>query len=123
MSDVNQQSMMIVSQIHMGEPTFSLIATTESCPYVECIYVPQVKQLAVISKTQKDTFHFFSKLDAKGDVIPAPKRLNGKTHEEERLPIRTFYEYTLTDETEIYDFISLFAINGAGFQIEKYTKK
>lgn len=119
----NQQSMMIVSQEHMGEKTFSLIPTTINCPYTECIYIPQTKQLAVISRIQKDTFHFFPKLDDNGDLIPVKRaRANGHAHKEERKPIKTFYEYYLTDEKEILDFIKTFAFNyTTAFKISNYT--
>jgi hypothetical protein len=118
------KNMLIVTQSHMGEPTFSLIAATEDCPFVECIYTPQNKQLAIISKIQKDTFHFFSKIDDNGDVMPAKKvRLNGKTYKEERKQIKTFYEYYLTEEKEILDFVNLYATNPDGFKIANYTSK
>jgi hypothetical protein len=118
------RNMLIVTQSHAGEPTFSLIAATESCPFVECIYTPQNKQLAIITKIQKDTFHFFSKIDDNGDVMLAKKvRLNGKTHKEERKQIKTFYEYYLTEEKEILDFVNLYATNPDGFKIGNYTNK
>jgi len=125
MSEVNQQkSMLIVNQIHMGEPTFSLIAASTDCPYVECIYVPQTKQLAVITKTQKDTFHFFPKLDDNGDVMRAKvQRGNGKEIKEERRGIKTFYEYYLHDEKDILDFVKRFALNATGFKIANFTEK
>lgn len=117
------QSMMIISQDHMGAPTFSLIAVTESCPFVECIYVPESKQLAVITKIQKDTFHFFPKLDDNGDLVPAKKRaIAGKVFKEERKPIKTFYEYYIKEEKEILDFIKKFAMNSESFNIKDYTK-
>ena len=118
------KNMLIVTQSHMGEPTFSLIAATESCPFVECIYTPINKQLAIITKIQKDTFHFFSKVDDNGDVAFAKKtRVNGKTHKEERKQLKTFYEYYLTEEAEIIDFVNAYAINNDGFKIANYTKK
>jgi hypothetical protein len=50
-------------------------------------------------------------------------RLNGKTHKEERKQIKTFYEYYLTEEKEIIDFVNLYATNPDGFKIANYTKK
>lgn len=118
------KSMMIISQEHLGEPTFGLIAIDESCPYVECVYVPNSKQLAVITKIQKDTFHFFPKVDDNGDLIPAKKRTAvGKIYKEERKPIKTFYEYYINNEKEIDEFINRFAVNSDTFKIKDYTKK
>ena len=86
---------MLVVQEHRGMPTFSMIRTTETCPFVECIYVPDLKQLAIISTIQKDTFHLFPRLDDNGDVVNAKARkVAGKNYREERKQIKTFYGYT-----------------------------
>ncbi len=112
----NQKSMMLVVQEHRGMPTFSLIRIDENCPYVECIYVPDQKQLAIISTVQKDTFHMFPKLDDNGDVLATKvKRQQNKNYKEERKAIRTFYEYTLVNENDITSFIEMFAINADSF--------
>ena len=107
---------MLVVQEHRGMPTFSLIRIEETCPYVECIYVPDQKQLAIISTVQKDTFHMFPKLDDNGDVLTAKvRRAQNKNYKEERKAIRTFYEYTLVNEDDIVSFIEMFAINAESF--------
>ena len=107
---------MLVVQEHRGMPTFSLIRIEETCPYVECIYVPDQKQLAIISTVQKDTFHMFPKLDDNGDVLTAKvRRAQNKNYKEERKAIRTFYEYTLVNEDDIVSFIEMFAVNAESF--------
>ena len=54
-----ENTMMVINMPYMGkEPSFSLIPISENAPFVECIFMPQEKQLAVISKVVKDTFHF-----------------------------------------------------------------
>lgn len=114
--NTNQKSMMLVIQEHRGMPTFSLIRTTESCPFVECIFVPDTKQLAIISTIQKDTFHLFPRLDDNGDVINVKtKRVTNKNYKEERKAIRTFYEYTLVNSDDIVAFIDMFAVNAKTF--------
>ena len=114
--NTNQKSMMLVIQEHRGMPTFSLIRTTESCPFVECIFVPDTKQLAIISTIQKDTFHLFPRLDDNGDVINVKtKRVTNKNYKEERKAIRTFYEYTLVNSDDIVAFIDMFAVNAETF--------
>jgi hypothetical protein len=122
MSVVNQQkNMLLISQAHMGEPTFGMISVSETCPYVECVYTPQSKQLAVITKTQKDTFHFFSRLDDNGDPIPAKRRVATRSQfKEERKQIKTFYEYYISEESEIIDFIKMFAVNADSFDFKKF---
>jgi hypothetical protein len=114
--NTNQKSMMLVVQDHRGMPTFSMIRTTETCPFVECIYVPDQKQLAIISTIQKDTFHLFPKLDDNGDTtIAKGRKVAGKTYKEERKAIKTFYEYTLVNEDDIIAFVEKFATNADAF--------
>jgi len=117
MSELNQpKNMMLVVQEHRGMPTFSLIAINENCPYVECIYVPDMKQLAIISKTTKDTFHFLPKIDDNGDTVMAKARkVQGRMYKEERKQIKTYYEYTLVNEDDIKAFIEMFAVNSSTF--------
>lgn len=114
--NTNQKSMMLVVQDHRGMPTFSMIRTTETCPFVECIYVPDQKQLAIISTIQKDTFHLFPKLDDNGDTAMAKgRKVVGKNYKEERKAIKTFYEYTLVNEDDIIAFVEKFADNAGTF--------
>jgi hypothetical protein len=114
--NTNQKSMMLVVQEHRGMPTFSMIRTTEACPFVECIFVPDQKHLAIISTIQKDTFHLFPKLDDNGDVVMAKARkVAGKNYKEERKQIKTFYEYNLVNENDIVAFIEMFAVNADTF--------
>jgi hypothetical protein len=112
----NQKNMLLTIQEHGGMPTFSLIRIDESCPFVECIFVPDVKHLAIISTIQKDTFHLFPRLDDNGDVLSAKvRRTTNKNYKEERKAIKTFYEYTLVNEDDIISFIERFAINADTF--------
>jgi co-chaperonin GroES (HSP10) len=114
--NTNQKSMMLVVQDHRGMPTFSMIRTNETCPFVECIYVPDQKQLAIISTVQKDTFHLFPKLDDNGDTAVAKgRKVVGKNYKEERKAIKTFYEYTLVNEDDIIAFVEKFADNADTF--------
>lgn len=107
---------MLVVQDHRGMPTFSMIRTNETCPFVECIYVPDQKQLAIISTVQKDTFHLFPKLDDNGDTaIAKSRKVVGKNYKEERKAIKTFYEYTLVNEDDIIAFVEKFADNADTF--------
>ena len=107
---------MLVVQDHRGMPTFSMIRTNETCPFVECIYVPDQQQLAIISTIQKDTFHLFPKLDDNGDAaIAKGRKVVDKNYKEERKAIKTFYEYTLVNEDDIIAFVEKFADNAGTF--------
>ena len=110
---------MLIVQDHRGMPTFSMIRTAETCPFVECIYVPDQKQLEIISTIQKDTFHLFPKLDDNGDTAVAKgRKVVGKNYKEERKAIKTFYEYTLVNEDDIIAFVEKFAINADTFPFQ-----
>lgn len=109
---MTEATMQVIKSVHGDEHTFALIPLSLNCPFVEAIYLPQEKKLAVISKTLKDTFHFFPRLDDNGDQIPAKRRVaNRNPFKEERKPIQTFYEYYLSDITDINNFIDIHAHN------------
>lgn len=125
MSVENQpKSMMIVSQDYMDKPTFGLIPVTQDCPFVEVVFLPNTQQLAIMSKTTKETFHFFARLDDNGDPIPAKRRVESRSpYKEERKLINTFYEYYLKDATDIRKFIEMFAINAESNVVDMHLKK
>ena len=112
MSKENQQTMMLVKSSWQESQTFRMIPTSESCPYVECIYDTQSKVLAIIGNTKKNIFHMLPKLDDNGDVVQRKTRTEAaKSHKEERRSVETFQEYYLTDKEDIVNFIDLFCIN------------
>lgn len=125
MSVENQpKSMMIVSQDYMDKPTFGLIPVTQDCPFVEVVFLPNTQQLAIMSKTTKETFHFFARLDDNGDPIPAKRRIDSRNpYKEERKLINTFYEYYLKDNADIRKFIEMFAINAESNLVDMHLKK
>ena len=103
---------MVIKSDWNGQPTFKMIPLSKECPYVECIYDPQSKVLALIGLTRKNVFHMMPKLDDNGDVVPRKVRGEGaKAHKEERRTIETFQEYYLIDASDIKAFVSLFATN------------
>lgn len=103
---------MVVKSDWNNQPTFKMIPLTKDCPYVECIYDPQSKVLALIGFTKKNVFHMMPKLDDNGDIVPRKMRTDGaKAHKEERRTVETFQEYYLIDADDINSFVSLFAIN------------
>jgi len=107
-----QNSMMVIKSDWNQQPTFKMIPLSKDCPYVECIYDPQSKVLALIGYTRKNVFHMMPKLDDNGDVIMRKVRTEGaKTHKEERRTVETFQEYYLTDIDDIKTFVKSFAVN------------
>lgn len=107
-----EKSMMIIKSDWNQQPTFKMIPLSKECPYVECIYDPQSKVLALIGYTRKNVFHMMPKLDDNGDVVPRKTRTEGaKAHKEERRTVETFQEYYLMDADDINAFVTLFSVN------------
>jgi hypothetical protein len=107
-----ENSMMIIKSDWNNQPTFKMIPLSKDCPYVEGIYDPQSKVLALIGLTKKSVFHMMPKIDDNGDVITRKTRSEGtKAHKEERRTVETFQEYYLMDTDDIKIFLNRFAIN------------
>ena len=114
-------NMLLISSTWKEGKTFKMIPTTEDCPFVECIYDPQLQVLAIIGVTTKDTFHMVPKIDSNGDYekrkVPAA---NGNPYKEERKLLETFQEYYLEERSEIEDFVKRFAVNHETYNYTKY---
>lgn len=108
-----EKSMMIIKSDWNQQPTFKMIPVSVDCPYVECIYDPQSKVLALIGSTKKNVFHMMPKLDDNGDVVGRKlKPADGsKNYKEERRTVETFQEYYLIDSGDINTFLTMFAVN------------
>jgi len=113
--------MMLISSSWKNTKTFRLIPTSDSCPYVECIFDPELKVLAIVGKNKKDTFHMVPKLDANGDpeIRKSPKA--DKIAKEERRTLETYQEYYISDLSQIREFIEMFAVNAKTFNYAEYT--
>ena len=118
-----KQMMLITSSWKNGQ-TFKMIPTTEDCPYVECIFDPQLKIMAVIGKNKKETFHMVPRLDVNGDpeYRKAPKSPD-KMVKEERRTLETYQEYYLEKLEEIEKFINYFAENSDSYDYLKYLNQ
>lgn len=104
---INNQSMMIYKTISQGDiESFRMIPLTNECPFVEAIYVPQTKVLAVISKQHISKPHMLPKLDEKGHAVK-----KGNEYLQQRVTVDTYYEYYIEDREDIEAFIKKFAIN------------
>ena len=111
-----EPSMMLVTSNWANMPSFSLMPINNDCPYVEAMYNPTEKVLAVIGKTTKDTFHMIPRLDDNGH----PQKLkHGGTSEEpfkkQRVSQPSYTEYYIVDQAEAEEFIKNFTINHETF--------
>ncbi len=113
--------MMLVSGNWGPYETFKLIPVNTDCPYVEAIFDPSGKILAVISKNIKAAYHMVPKLDDNGDQMPMKmgKRSNGKNFKEQRIMMDTYQEYYVTKADEITELIKAFAINADTYDYKK----
>lgn len=104
------------------QKTFKLIPVTIDCPYVEAIFDPSSKMLAIISKISKDSYHMVPKLDDNGDTqgLKIGKRPNGKDFKEQRVLMGTNAEYYISERDDITNIINGFAINADSFDFAKY---
>jgi len=120
-----EQSMMLTSSNWGPHKTFKLIPVTPDCPYVEAIFDPSSKILAVISKVSKQSFHMIPKLDDNGDPIKLKigKRSNGKDFKEQRSLMQTNAEYYISDKVDIEVLIKGFAINADTFDYDVYFEE
>jgi hypothetical protein len=117
-------SMVAITSDWNRAKTFKLIPVEIACPYNECIYDPDAKVLAVLSKEKKQTVHMVPKLNEVGDLqtLKIGKRPNGKDYAEERKTMETFYEYYIENQEEIYLLIKHLCINADTFDYKKYLE-
>ena len=89
------KSMMLTTSNWGPNKTFKMIPINQDCPYVEAIFDPSSKILAIISKVAKSSYHMIPKLDDNGDDIKMRigKRPNGKDTKEQRVLMDTHAEY------------------------------
>lgn len=114
-------SMILVSSSWGPTKTFKMLPASNDCPYVECIFNPSGKVLAIIGSTIKDTFHMVPRLDNNGE--PEVRKGPGsdkEPHKKQRVTLQTFSEYYILEVNEIEAFIKIFAINEEEFDYKKY---
>lgn len=118
-------NMLLITSSFRGEKTFNLVPVKLDCPYVECLFDPTSKILAVITKTMKGSYHMVPKLDDNGDPakLKIARRESGKTVKEQRVLVDTFSEFYIAEEKEAIDFIETFAINASTFKYKPYFEK
>ena len=119
------KSMMLTTSNWGPSKTFKMIPINQDCPYVEAIFDPSSKILAIISKVAKSSYHMIPKLDDNGDEIKmrVGKRPNGKDTKEQRVLMDTHAEYYVSERDEIENLVNGFAINADSFPIETYFKE
>lgn len=103
------QNMLAYSTDWYGHKTFRLMPVTNDCPFVEAIYDPSTKVLAIIGKTVAEKPIMLPKLNDKGQPISL-KTPDNRTAEERRI-ISTFTEYYMDNIDDVVGFVKRFAVN------------
>ena len=114
--------MMVTTSNSGPNKTFKLIPISIDCPYVEAIFDPGSKILAIISRIAKETYHMVDKLDDNGDPVKMKinRRADGSDTKKERRLLKTYAEYYITDKVEIENIINGFCVNADSFDYDQY---
>lgn len=119
------KNMLLVSAQWSNEiPTFKLVPLTQDCPFIEMIYAPEHKSLAMINKEKKGQFKFIPQIDQNGDVMRTKNgvRQSGTNVKEERKLVEVNYEHYIINEKEQEEVIRMFAINADSFDFLSHLK-
>lgn len=119
------KNMMLVTSNWGPYKSFKAIPLNNDCPFMEAIFDPSSKILAVISKNSKQSYHMLPKLDDNGDPVKLKisKRENGKDYKEERKLIDTYAEYYISERNEIEMFLDAFCLNADNYDYVEYLDK
>lgn len=116
---VKEQDVLLIKspfqQEQMENPvnSFTGIPMSAESPFVEIVWDPVRKTLAVISKIKKESFHFLPKLAGSGNPLPNNDKATNAMmpYQQERVLIETFHEYFISDKKDIIAFLETYAIN------------
>ena len=109
--------MLLISSTWNQKKSFKLIPISLDCPYVEAIFDPAQKILAIIGKEKKQTYHMLPALDKEGNIITKTRKVKeGETlYKQERRLVESWSEYYIESHNEIAEFIKMFAINSDSY--------
>ena len=114
-------TMILVTSTWGDRKTFRMMPILKDCPFIEAIYDPESKMLAMITHFKKNTFHMVPRLNAKGERIPTKTvKKNGNQYEEQRVELETSQEFYVIEKAEIEDLIQKLAINSTEYDYKKY---
>lgn len=115
-------TMLLVESSWGPMQTFKLLPISLDCPYIECMYNPDGKVLAIIGKSMKQSYHFVEKVDDNGKpVVKKAGYTKEEPHKMQRVLMDTFSEYYIFDK-DIITFLEIFAVNFKSFDYKKYTE-
>jgi len=115
--NTNLKSMLLIRSVWQNKLTFKMMPISKDCPFVECIYDPESRMLAVVLDKIKDSYHMLPKMDENGDPVPVKgrPRPNGEKTKTERRLVQTYGEVYIADIQDQKQIIELFALNSDVF--------
>jgi hypothetical protein len=105
------ESMLVYRSNWYGKDSFRMLPISEDCPFLEVIFDPSTKVLAVIGKSKKDKPQMAPKLNSKGQPITVKSAEGTAGLAEERLVFESYYEYYIDDPDDIIAFVKMYAMN------------
>lgn len=115
--------MMLYTTATNGIKTFGLMPLSSDCPFNEAIYMPTVEALAVLSKSNRDTFSMVERLDENGNpTAQTGKGADGSKAKMQRVQVSTPWEYFIHEKDEIRDFVKKVAVNADSFDYSQFIK-
>lgn len=116
----SNKTMWLISGEWGHAETFKMIPADTNAPYVECIYNPVMKVLAVIGKDTKEQFHLIHRLDDDGNPVGAKKPTQEEPYKKQRVSIPNYQEYYIIGNEEVEAFVKAFAVNDMEFDYKKH---
>ena len=116
-------NMMIYAATWNDTETFRMIPTSEECPFIEAIYDPTQKVLAVISKEVKEKPMMMPRLSDKGLPVTVKKADGTLGLQEQRIILDAYYEYYISEKADIREFVEKFAINPSHKSFQAFIKE
>ena len=105
-------TMRLTTSPWQGMNSFSLMPISNDCPYVEALYNPMAKTLAIIGKTKKDSFHMVPRMDDNGKAQMIKNATDPqKPFKMQRIEQESYTEYYISVREEVEAFIKEFATN------------
>lgn len=118
-----EKTMMLYTTATNGTKTFGLMPLSSDCPFNEAIYMPTVEALAVLSKSNRDTFSMVERLDENGNpTAQTGKGAEGAKAKMQRVQVSTPWEYFIHEKDEIRDFVKKVAVNADSFDYSQFIK-
>lgn len=114
----NTPTMMKISALYEGKPTFQLIPISKDSVYQEASFDPKKKILTIIAPNAFETFSMLPKLNDDG-VLQASKTHESK-YKHERVRVTKHFDYVIGNRTEIEKFVDL--MTGEENDLSEYFK-